>query len=83
MGSQTRRSFRSNYTYTSLGYKLGFWSAEYAVRDCTFVVPYCSGYGGIRYVLNPNGVVYFYVSDSETFSQEAEILEMDKMHPQC
>jgi len=64
-------------------YNFGFWAAQYEVRDCTFWVPYASGYGGIRFVFMPNGVVYFYVSDSERFNQAAEIREADKILPQC
>lgn len=64
-------------------YNYGFWAIEYNVRNCRVMVPYASGYGGIRYIFNPNGVVYFYVSDSGQFIQEPEILEVDKMAPQC
>jgi hypothetical protein len=64
-------------------YNYGFWSNEYQVGNCRAWVPYASGYGGIRFVFNPNGIVYFYVSDNGEFSQAAEIVEVDKMAPQC
>jgi hypothetical protein len=57
-------------------YNYGFWAQPETAfpgsYDCSFWVPYFSGYGGIRFVMMPNGIIYYYVSDNAEFHQERE-----------
>lgn len=67
-------------------YNNGFWGVERTPADgygCTFWVPFMSGYGGIRFVLMPNGTTYWYVSDNAEFDQEAAIAESDRIVSMC
>ncbi len=46
-------------------------------------VPYMSGYGGIGIVLFPNGAVYYYVSDSNSFAFGGAEAELHKISNIC
>ena len=77
--SRRRRTARSLYNN-------GFW----AVRidglpgcDAPLFVPFMSGYGGIRVVLMPNDVAYYYFSDGGEFRFRRAIAGRGTIRPYC
>ena len=46
--------------------------------DPELFAPYWSGFGGIRALLMPNGVVYYYVSDNAEFPSMAPELQQGR-----
>jgi hypothetical protein len=46
-------------------------------------VPYMTGYGGIVVVLFPNGSVYYYVSDGDTFRWRRAAIESERIRSYC
>ncbi|TMR19303.1 beta-lactamase family protein [Nonomuraea turkmeniaca] len=69
-------------------YNNGFWAkqltpAEFPQYDCSFWVPFMSGYGGITVAMLPNGATYYYFSDNDEFSWYAAVHEAGKLAPYC
>ena len=52
-------------------------------RQSSFFQPYFSGFGGIRMVLVPNGITYWYVSDGGQYEMANEIREVGIIEPIC
>ncbi|MCJ2376500.1 choice-of-anchor D domain-containing protein [Vibrio sp. ZSDZ34] len=50
---------------------------------CEQHVPYMSGYGGIQFVMLPNDVIYYYVSDNNEFAWDLALQEGAKISPYC
>lgn len=51
-------------------YNNGFWAHQFTPDDgyeCSFWVPFMSGYGGITVAMMPNGATYYYFSDNDEF----------------
>lgn len=46
-------------------------------------VPYMAGYGGIIVALFPNGSVYYYVSDGDSFRWRGAAIESDRIRSYC
>lgn len=46
-------------------------------------VPYMSGYGGIIVALFPNGTVYYYFSDGDSFRWRSAAIESDRIRSYC
>lgn len=51
--------------------------------ECVIYAPYMSGYGGIQFVMLPNDVIYYYVSDNDEFVWEKAFQEAGKIAPYC
>ncbi|MGF1721901.1 choice-of-anchor D domain-containing protein [Vibrio kyushuensis] len=52
-------------------------------QGCETYVPYMSGYGGIQFVMLPNDVIYYYVSDNNEFAWDLAITEAGKLNAYC
>jgi hypothetical protein len=50
---------------------------------CNFWTSKMGGYGGIEIWLLPNGTVYYYFSDADTWYAEAVVAEADRIVPFC
>jgi hypothetical protein len=83
------RGLVPNNPNESLQYNYAFWADKYLASSndnpftCDLYVPYMSGYGGIRFVMMPNDVVYYYFSDDGQYTQRREVEECDKIRPLC
>ncbi|USD43662.1 choice-of-anchor D domain-containing protein [Vibrio sp. SCSIO 43135] len=51
--------------------------------NCEIYAPYMSGYGGIQFVMLPNDVIYYYVSDNNEFVWDKALEEANKLAPYC
>jgi hypothetical protein len=69
-----------------LRYNHGFWAwnaqATLGCRAETWI-PFLSGYGGIVVALLPNGMTYYYVSDSAVFRWAAAVEEANRLKSFC
>jgi len=67
-------------------YHYGFWAwnAQH-VLGCKSPawIPYMSGYGGITVALLPNGMSYYYFSDSGIWLWAKAVIQADKIKPIC
>ncbi|WP_120511025.1 choice-of-anchor D domain-containing protein [Photobacterium salinisoli] len=71
-------------TYTNKYYSNSFWSLKQSVPgQCDVHVPYMSGYGGIQFVMLPNDMIYYYVSDNDEFKWDKAFAEAGKIKPYC
>ncbi|WP_295895240.1 choice-of-anchor D domain-containing protein [uncultured Vibrio sp.] len=52
-------------------------------QGCETYVPYMSGYGGIQFVMLPNDVIYYYVSDNNEFVWDKAVTEAGKLNAYC
>lgn len=82
------RGLSANNPNLPLRYNYAFWAQEYAgsTFGCaapTARIPYLSGYGGIRMVLMPNGLTFYYFSDNGEFEMDAELQESRKVGSFC
>lgn len=50
---------------------------------CEVIIPFMSGYGGIQFVMMPNDVIYYYVSDNDEFLWDSTAIELNKLDPIC
>ncbi len=67
-------------------YNNAFWAEPFAPKDgfgCEFYVPFMSGYSGDTVALMPNGVTYYYFSDSRQFAWGDAVAEANKINPFC
>ena len=67
-------------------YQHGFYGRDFGPDiDCTDPawVPYLSGYGGITVALFPNGTVYYYFSDGDSFRWRRAAVESDRIRSYC
>ena len=75
-----RRGLDPHHPTLQLLYNYGFWAQvfdgpPFGCGDPELFAPYWSGFGGIRALLMPNGVVYYYVSDNAEFPSMAPELQ--------
>ncbi|MFD4510270.1 hypothetical protein [Streptomyces sp. NPDC058457] len=73
---------------TAFKYNNGVWALQftpssYPQYNCSFYVPFMSGYGGITVAMAPNGATYYYFSDNDEFSWAAAVNETNKINPMC
>jgi hypothetical protein len=71
---------------SGLDYRFGFWAAEASSwTGCTekIWIPFLSGFGGITVALLPNGMVYYYFSDSGIFKWAQPVIEAHKIRSIC
>jgi len=71
---------------TGSNYNNAFWSARFGPNQgfsCEFWVVDWQGISGNVVVLMPNGVVYYYFSDSHDFVFGSAVIEADKIKPFC
>ncbi len=60
------------------------WGKSVAVdAGCEVMIPFMSGYGGIQFVMLPNDVIYYYVSDNDEFNWDTTAIELGKLTPYC
>jgi formylglycine-generating enzyme required for sulfatase activity len=67
-------------------YSNAFWAGQYTAEDgfeCNFWVPQMLGVSGNAVVLMPNGLTYYYFSDSQQFTWDKAVEESDKIVPLC
>jgi hypothetical protein len=70
-------------------YNNGFWGdlwgpgTRHPDFACNFWTSKMGGYGGIEIWLLPNGTVYYYFSDADTWYAEAAVAEADRIVPFC
>ena len=69
-------------------YLNGMWTYDMGQRSSPICptgswVSYMSGYGGIGVVLFPNGAVYYYVSDSDSYAFGGAEVELNKISNIC
>ncbi len=70
--------------YDSKYYSNSVWAKYLTVAGgCQIYAPYMSGYGGIQFVMLPNDVIYYYVSDNNEFVWDKALLEAEKLAPLC
>ncbi|GAM75252.1 hypothetical protein JCM19241_1595 [Vibrio ishigakensis] len=51
--------------------------------NCEVIIPFMSGYGGIQFVMMPNDIIYYYVSDNDEFYWDGTAIELNKLNPYC
>jgi hypothetical protein len=73
---------------TAFKYNNGVWALQftpssYPQYNCSFYVPFMSGYGGITVAMAPNGATYYYFSDNDEFSWADAVNETNKINPMC
>lgn len=69
-----------------LNYHAGTWAAQakqWVGCDDEVWIPFFSGFGGITVALLPNGMVYYYFSDSGIFKWAKPVIEAHRMKPIC
>ena len=67
-------------------YNNAFWAQRFGREqgfDCEFWVTDWQGVSGNVVVLMPNGVIYYYFSDSQDFVISPAVIEADRIHPFC
>ncbi|MGF1748504.1 choice-of-anchor D domain-containing protein [Vibrio cionasavignyae] len=65
-------------------YSNSMWSKRKVLAGgCEDYVPYMSGYGGIQFVMLPNDVIYYYVSDNNEFVWDKALAEAGKLAAYC
>ncbi|OIN28642.1 choice-of-anchor D domain-containing protein [Vibrio barjaei] len=71
-------------TITDKYYANSMWGKSVTVDSgCDVMIPFMSGYGGIQFVMLPNGVIYYYVSDNDEFNWDTTAIELGKLAPYC
>ncbi|GGK35680.1 hypothetical protein GCM10007962_32570 [Yeosuana aromativorans] len=78
-------------SWNALKYSKGFWlldlSEIQSFGNCLVseseLIPYMSGYGGIRVFLLPNGTVYYYFSDNFEYAGLEGVKESNKIRSFC
>lgn len=71
---------------TNSNYNNAFWASRFGPAqgfECEFWVTDWQGISGNVVVLMPNGVVYYYFSDSDDFVFGPAVMEADKISPFC
>jgi CubicO group peptidase (beta-lactamase class C family) len=68
--------------YGEGAYHMSFWSMPYrsAVGDL-FQIPYMSGFGGNRVIINPNGIIAFQFADAHIYGFESMVSVVEAMAP--
>lgn len=65
-------------------YSNSIWAKLKSVAGgCDIYTPYMSGYGGIQFLMLPNDVIYYYVSDNNEFAWDLALAEAGKLAPYC
>lgn len=75
----------------AMKYANGFWLLDlstnpnfaYCFESGSDLIPFMSGYGGIRIFLLPNGTIYYYISDNYEFAGLEGIIESNKIRSFC
>ncbi len=72
----------------TMNYHSEFWgkkmsAAEFPQYDCSFNVPFMSGYGGISIVFLPDGATFYLFSDNNEFEWYNAANELNKIRPMC
>ncbi|HSR30431.1 MAG TPA: serine hydrolase domain-containing protein [Anaerolineae bacterium] len=63
-------------------YHMSFWSMPYrSTAGDLFQIPYMSGFGGNRVILNPNGITTFQFADAHIYGFESMVKVADGMEP--
>jgi CubicO group peptidase (beta-lactamase class C family) len=63
-------------------YHMSFWSMPYrSAAGDLFQIPYMSGFGGNRVILNPNGIITFQFTDAHVYGFESMVGVADGMDP--
>jgi len=67
-------------------YNNAFWANSYGLNqqfDCQFWVINMLGVSGNVVAIFPNGITFYYFSDSQIFDWQGALQEADKIHPLC
>ena len=68
--------------YGEGAYHMSFWSRPYrSAAGDLFQIPYMSGFGGNRVILNPNGIITFQFADAHIYGFESMVKVADGMVP--
>jgi CubicO group peptidase (beta-lactamase class C family) len=68
--------------YGEGAYHMSFWSMPYrSAAGDLFQIPYMSGFGGNRVILNPNGIITFQFADAHIYGFESMVKVADGMDP--
>jgi CubicO group peptidase (beta-lactamase class C family) len=68
--------------YGEGAYLMSFWSMPYrSVAGDLYQIPYMSGFGGNRVILNPNGIITFQFADAHVYGFESMVKVADGMIP--
>jgi hypothetical protein len=68
--------------YGQGAYHMSFWSMPYPGPDGDPIqIPYMSGFGGNRVILNPNGIITFQFADAHVYGFESMVRVADGMKP--
>lgn len=63
-------------------YHMSFWSMPYrSAAGDLFQIPYMSGFGGNRVILNPNGIIALQFADAQIYGFESMVKVADGMRP--
>jgi hypothetical protein len=63
-------------------YLMAFWSMPYrSAAGDLYQIPYMSGFGGNRVILNPNGIITFQFTDAHIYGFESMVKVSDGMDP--
>jgi CubicO group peptidase (beta-lactamase class C family) len=63
-------------------YHMSFWSMPYPGPDGHPIqIPYMSGFGGNRVILNPNGIITFQFADAHVYGFESMVRVADGLEP--
>jgi hypothetical protein len=66
--------------YGEGAYHMSFWSMPYrSAAGDLFQIPYMSGFGGNRVILNPNGIITFQFADAHIYGFESMVKVADGM----
>ena len=68
--------------YGEGAYHMSFWSMPYrSAAGDLYQIPYMSGFGGNRVLLNPNGIITFQFADAHIYGFESMVNVADGMDP--
>ncbi|HEY45368.1 MAG TPA: beta-lactamase family protein [Anaerolineae bacterium] len=68
--------------YGEGAYHMSFWSMPYrSAAGDLYQIPYMSGFGGNRVILNPNGLITFQFADAHIYGFESMVKVADGMDP--
>ena len=68
--------------YGEGAYHMSFWSMPYrSAAGDTVQIPYMSGFGGNRVILNPNGTITFQFADAHVYGFESMVKVAEGLGP--